>query len=260
MNTNWQKKHGIVIKDFLNYLNNNTDNYILKGGTSLMMCYNLDRFSEDIDLDSTDKHTIKKIVDDFCKINNYKYRVAKDTDTVKRYMIDYGNELKQKPLKIEISYRQRLIDEERHKKVNNIRVYNIDDLCLMKASAYNSRDKIRDLYDISFICNNYWDELSKQSKTVVRNALEYKGLEQFDYLIRTQKDELIDSDKLASDFLFLYDKLDLLADSEERDIIDSFNSEKKTINHWSKLVDAEIERNNINDTYEKEISDIKKER
>lgn len=46
------------------------------------MCYNLDRFSEDIDLDSTNKN-IKKYIDNFCKKNNFQYNIAKDTDTVK---------------------------------------------------------------------------------------------------------------------------------------------------------------------------------
>ena len=43
--------HKKVIIDFLNYLNSQTDQFILKGGTALMLCYGLNRFSEDIDLD-----------------------------------------------------------------------------------------------------------------------------------------------------------------------------------------------------------------
>lgn len=84
----WREKHYKVISDFLSYLNKKTDDYILKGGTSLLACYNLDRFSEDIDLDGKSNRNIKKIVDEFCKISDYTYRIAKDTDTVKRFMIN----------------------------------------------------------------------------------------------------------------------------------------------------------------------------
>ena len=52
--THWKgltnkENHFSVICDFLDYLNNKTSDFILKGGTSLMVCYKLDRFSEDID-------------------------------------------------------------------------------------------------------------------------------------------------------------------------------------------------------------------
>ena len=90
----------------------------------------------------------------------------------------------------------------------------------MKANAYIGRDKIRDLYDLSFICNRYWDTLPAALKTVIRNAVEYKGIEQFDYIIREQQDDLIDKDKLADDFLSMYDKLGLLYDENEQKIID----------------------------------------
>ena len=48
-------KHLEIIKEFLNTLSQNNyakDNFTLKGGTALLMCYGLDRFSTDIDLDS----------------------------------------------------------------------------------------------------------------------------------------------------------------------------------------------------------------
>jgi len=46
-----------VIDDTLRFINDRTDRFILKGGTSLMECYGLDRMSEDIDLDSVDKES-----------------------------------------------------------------------------------------------------------------------------------------------------------------------------------------------------------
>lgn len=82
--------HGNIIKSFILFLNSRSNQYILKGDTSLMLCYGLTRFSEDIDLDALCSKDIERIVNDFCRLNNYTFRVAKDTNTVKRYMIHYG--------------------------------------------------------------------------------------------------------------------------------------------------------------------------
>ena len=222
--TDWQVEHGKVIKSFLTFLNQKSNGFILKGGTSLLMCYGLDRFSEDIDLDGIQKN-IEDIVRGFCNAYQYSYRVAKDTNTVKRYMINYGNV--QKPLKVEVSYRKKEIKNSEIERINGINVYNINTLCMMKASAYTSRDKIRDLYDICFICNNYFDVLEPQTKAFLQNAVEYKGIEQFDYILSQQKDELIDEKKLAESFLQMFDKLNLLYDDGEKKIIEDIKATEK---------------------------------
>ena len=80
----------------------------------------------------------------------------------------------------------------------------------MKASAYSGRDKIRDLYDITFLCTHYWDSLSPAAKDSIRRALEYKDMEQFDYLVETQQDSLIDIGVLEQMFLESFDRLGLL--------------------------------------------------
>ena len=90
MYNDWRDKHNVIINEFLEFLNKRTDNFILKGGTSLLTCYKLDRFSEDIDLDAKSKQNILKIVDDFCKLKGYTHTVPKDTDTTKRFMVQYS--------------------------------------------------------------------------------------------------------------------------------------------------------------------------
>lgn len=214
----WQIEHGNVISLFLTYLNKKSSNYILKGGTALLSCYNLDRFSEDIDLDGIERNIVD-IIDMFCKQNDFNYRIAKDTDTVKRCMINYGNI--GKPLKVEVSYRRRDIDISETTIINGINVYNINALCIMKANAYTSRDKLRDLYDVCFICNNYYEQLSPSVISILRSAVEYKGIEHFDYIVKTQSDELIDISKLTEEFLKMFDQLGLLYDEEEEQIISS---------------------------------------
>lgn len=139
---------------------------------------------------------------------NYTYTIPKDTETTKRFMIQYDNDLKK--LKVEISYRRNNIKEDEYTKIKGITVYKINELCLMKTMAYSGRDRIRDLYDICFICNNYWDKLSEDVKNSLRVAVEYKGIEQFKYIVKDQKNELIYNIKLENDFLKVYDKLGLL--------------------------------------------------
>ena len=170
------------------------------------MCYNLDRFSEDIDLDSTNKN-IKKYIDNFCKKNNFQYNIAKDTDTVKRFKIHYGDD--NRFLKIEVSYRRKELNSITT--INGIKVYDINQLAIMKAAAYTGRDKIRDFYDICFICKNYFEELHQDVKNVIANAIEYKGIEQYDYIVKDQQDDLIDEKKLLTDFLLVCDKLGIFA-------------------------------------------------
>lgn len=46
----WKMKHRGIMVLFLRFINNLSSDFILKGGTALMLCYSLDRFSEDIDL------------------------------------------------------------------------------------------------------------------------------------------------------------------------------------------------------------------
>lgn len=201
-----QKK---AMYDILLYINKyDKHTTILKGGTSLMFCYGLDRFSEDIDLDSTNKN-LGKIIKEYCNSKNYGFNIKIDTDTVKRYMVEFIDNEK---IKIEISYRNKNLSTESHTNINGIDVYTVDRLMGMKINAYNSRDKIRDLYDIVFLMKNYKEYIPEILIEQLKNSFEYKGLEQFDYLIKTQDDLLIDKDKLAENLLELYDDLGLIDD------------------------------------------------
>jgi hypothetical protein len=171
----------------------------------------------DIDLDGKSRG-LTKIVSDFCNEHEFSFRVAKDTSTVERCMIDYGD--KEHPLKVEASYRRMEIPESNIAVVNGITTYNIDTLCGMKISAYLDRDKIRDLYDIVFLCNKYYDQLSPQRIESMRDAFEYKGVTYFDYITKTQPDDLIDVGKLADSFLDAYEKLGLLLEKEELEVME----------------------------------------
>lgn len=81
---------------------------ILKGGTALLLAYELDRFSEDLDFDSTKKIRLENRIKDAIKapIQIRSIDILKDTDTVTRYRLVYDSpDRDENRLKIEISYR-----------------------------------------------------------------------------------------------------------------------------------------------------------
>ena len=210
--------HLAAIRTVLSALNEKKDNpYVLKGGTALSLCYGLNRFSEDIDLDCAGRTSrTSRFFRELAAVadrEGFFLRHAKDTATTGRVFLDYGNS--GRPLKIEVSYRRADIAEGLVCRRNGILVYTLDELASLKAGAYLGRDKIRDLYDICFLCTHYFDHLSEGTKVQFREAFTCKDLEQFDYLIANQRDELIDPDVLADMCLNSFDRLGLLSAEED---------------------------------------------
>ena len=220
-NQNWKERHAEVEQAFVNHLNANTENFILKGGTSLFLCYGLTRFSEDIDLDGKNNNVKGKLelrpyIESFCRKTGFTANLKKDTDMVERWMLNYGDP--DHHLKIEVSYRGVNNPETNTKTINGIRVYSIDRLAMMKAVAIADRTKIRDFYDICFITNKYWDKLTQGSKEMIRNVFEYKNFEYVQFLLDTQRDELVQADRLADSFLDAYEKAGMAMSPEDRSI------------------------------------------
>ena len=82
---------------------------VLKGGTALLLCYGLDRFSEDLDFDSSKKmrleSRIAKAVEG--KFSIHEIKLLKDTGTVQRLRILYSDNVTKikGSLKIETSFK-----------------------------------------------------------------------------------------------------------------------------------------------------------
>lgn len=205
-----QEIHLIQIQEFISFLNRNSQNYILKGGTSLMLCYGLTRFSEDIDLDTKLGNNFFNLVKKYCSINQFEYVIKKDTDTTKRVMLHYDFQGEDKTLKIEVSLRNRNLDDSLIQTKNGIKVYKINPLFNLKLNALSGRNKIRDLFDVCFIYNNYSNELSNESIFNLDNTLSNKGLESLFYMIDEQEDPLINKEKLENDLLTVFDNLGTL--------------------------------------------------
>jgi hypothetical protein len=71
--------------------------------------------------------------------------------------------------------------------------------------------------------NNYFENLDQQTINIVQKNIEYNGIERLDYLIKSQKDKIINKKKLVVDFVAMSDKLGLLYSNKEREIISSYN-------------------------------------
>ena len=209
------KQHESTIKTFLDLIFSQYGNhFILKGGTALRYCYGLNRFSEDIDLDSIDTEiAIEKTLQDYCAENKYSFRFRKNSNTVKRCIIHYNNlDSGDDLLKIEISFRRGFITKEAYTYINGVYVYTLDELCALKLAAYSDRAKIRDLYDLCFLGNCCFDSLSNATKRNMQNVMAERGLDFADSLLVQSEDNLIDKDALAVSVLDLYGKLNLIDD------------------------------------------------
>jgi hypothetical protein len=76
--------------------------------------------------------------------------------------------------------------------------------------AFMDRDKIRDLYDLTFIVNNHWNNLGEDNQLEIITGLKIKDLaNQYD-VVAQQDDELIDKTELEHNVLITLDKLGLI--------------------------------------------------
>lgn len=125
---------------------------VLKWWTSLLLCYGLDRFSEDLDLDGWKKLNIaNRLKSVFNRaVLKYEIRVAKDTDTTQRFNVYYETALSKGKLKIEISYRDGFAGNDTVI-INGIKTYRINKLIDQKISALTNRTTARDLYDVALL-------------------------------------------------------------------------------------------------------------
>lgn len=126
------------------------NNFVLKGGTALLLAYDLPQFSTDLDFDgknpSIDLTNIIKESARNAGLTITELNVNKDTRVTKRYMLHYEGE-ENLPLKIEVSLRNSAqFDEKDVRIVNGIRVYSIEKLAQLKTEAFIHRIKARDTY------------------------------------------------------------------------------------------------------------------
>jgi predicted nucleotidyltransferase component of viral defense system len=135
----------------------------LKGGTGLLLGHGLDRFSEDLDFDSTVTLNLEARIQKAASaagVDLINIRVKKDTEIVKRYMVSYAGPNGSGTLKIETSRRSDAIDPQSVVVRDGMRVYGVDTLIDQKLTAAESRAKVRDLYDLEFLARSHRDRFT----------------------------------------------------------------------------------------------------
>lgn len=187
-----QKARIELIKSILSYFG---DKFVLKGGTALSLYYDLDRYSEDLDFDckSNNMNFINRLKThkDF---KSWHLNIKKDTDTTFRAMLNGGasSPLGQYPLKIEVSTRNKTLLQQgslKYKNIKGVNVYDINELILMKVSAFSGRDKIRDFYDLGFLLEKYPKSFSNESLKAIHQKISYAGDNELNLLLKDEIDK-----------------------------------------------------------------------
>jgi len=164
------------------------ENFVLKGGTALLLVHNLKRFSTDLDFDGKNPRIdIKNAIEKgLTKAGAAKLAIScvKNTDTVKRYKVHYeGNP--ENPLKVEISYRNPILEQD-VEKTNGIYVYNLTKLIEQKTAAFINRLSARDIYDMAFLLEKYSDKFSLPLLELIQSKVDNVGI---DYLANAMNED-----------------------------------------------------------------------
>ena len=152
------QKHELNIRKILKWLftSNVSDCLWFKWGTLTYLCYWLDRFSTDIDIDILDLKKEQEIIDSVRKILYSLWDVKNETlwKTIHRWIFRYD----ERSMNIKVEFNKRV------RKANTYDIQNIDSIdihCMTKDSifwnklvALYERMKNRDLYDVNFFLKN----------------------------------------------------------------------------------------------------------
>lgn len=182
--------HTAIMQAFCRVVQTENKPLVLKGGTALMLCYRLDRFSEDLDFDLTQpikthlnieslcKSTVSAAVKNNCRVKLKDFKETKRTETTHRCrpvfdIPELGINLS---IKIEISNRG-VPDTSDIETINGIQVYSIDAiarqklLAAMESETTPYRTAARDLHDLVFIATEYQAELSDNTQESLMASL-----------------------------------------------------------------------------------------
>lgn len=151
---------------------------VLKGGTALLLGYDLQRFSEDLDFDLTAplkghlnvesicRAAIKKLAGRGIQVGIANFYEPKKTETTHRCRPMFSRKDGQPsfPIKIEIS-RRTIPDPGTITTINGITIYSISEIARLKLLAAREdeskpyRTAARDLHDLAFIAARWSPEL-----------------------------------------------------------------------------------------------------
>lgn len=168
-----------------------SDELVFKGGTALSKVYGLARFSEDLDFTAVREIELaplsEKVISGLGLIGHKAvFRNLKDTDTsysgkMRISGLSYdGSEQSKVTVRLEISKREKVIKKPLPYEItpvyNDIQPYNIvvmskEEIAAEKIRAVMTRNKARDVYDLSFLFN----KPLKLKLSLVNDKLDFYG-------------------------------------------------------------------------------------
>ncbi|MEY4978265.1 MAG: hypothetical protein RLZZ352_535 [Pseudomonadota bacterium] len=195
---------------------------VLKGGTALLLCYGLDRFSEDLDFDAPKRFNVVTRVERLLQgvATRYDIRVVKDTETVQRLKVHYEAKAifsrsaphtpgVQRLLKIETSFRQAPVAED-VRMHEGIRVYALPRLVEQKLKALAQRTTARDLYDVAFLLRTHPNAFNPLSWQTLREAAQDLNALEARFLPAFEDDAILNPEQLPDLLLQLQAALETL--------------------------------------------------
>lgn len=169
---------------------------VLKGGTALLLAYDLSRFSEDLDFDAPHKLNLESRIQRSVPMGITLEGVTplKDTGTVTRYRAKYHTEHGPRSLKLEISYRTPTPNSE-VRSVHGIRVASLPRIIDQKLKAahdgHEPRAKVRDLYDLDFAARRWPAAFTGDLASRLQEFAEDPGFLESKYQADYDEDDLI---------------------------------------------------------------------
>ena len=169
-----QARHVALMRAIAQELTSRTgDAFVLKGGTALLLAYDLPRFSIDLDFDgrspAIDLTESIQAGAAAAQLPVHSLRDAKHTLTVHRKMLHYRDDV-MRPLKIEVSYR-------------------LEKLASLKIDALVNRTKARDIFDTSFLLHRYPEAISDDDLTRIDQLIDLIGLNDLEAIM--QDDDIL---------------------------------------------------------------------
>lgn len=166
--TDAQQTHIRVMREVLRSVQETP--LVLKGGTALLACYGLDRFSEDLDFDAPKKLNLESRMESALTLITSKLKITrtKDTDTVQRYRLEYEYGATLGRLKVEVSCRDASAAADDVTEIAGVRTYRVSRLIEQKLNALENRTAARDLYDVHFLARRYAADFSQQARERLR--------------------------------------------------------------------------------------------
>jgi len=158
---------------------------IFKGGTALQKCYNLERLSEDLDFNVSQKENIQEIIEKGLKEFLIEFETEKKIHPKGENIIFKikgplynGNRNSFCKILIDLSFREntqltpqtvRLAKTINEIPSFDVIVMNLEEIFAEKIRAILTRNKARDIYDLSYLL----DQNTNQNKILINKKLEY---------------------------------------------------------------------------------------